>query len=57
MPTGKEKKDMVKEWIKNKDETVQDMHVRRWRTACEKGHFNQRIRDKMKSKLEQNGWI
>jgi len=57
MPTGKEKKEMVKEWIKKKDETVQDMHVRRWRTACEKGQFNQRIRDKMERKLKENGWI
>ena len=57
MPTGKEKRAMVKEWCGKKDETTHELHFRRWKRACEKGQFNQRIRDKMERKLKENDWI
>ena len=58
MPTGVSKNHaLVKEWCKKKHETLQELHIRRWKTACEKGLGNQKIRDRMERGLKKNDWI
>jgi hypothetical protein len=57
MLTAKEKIAIAKEWSKTEGETLQELHIRRWKMACEKGLYDQRIRDKMERKLKENDYI
>ncbi len=57
MLAAKKKIAMAKEWCKTDCETLQELHIRRWKMACEKGLYDQRIRDNMERKLKENDWI
>ncbi len=57
MLAAKKKIAMAKEWCKTDCETLQELHIRRWKMACEKGLYDQRIRDNMERKLKENDWL
>lgn len=44
----------IKEWLKKEGETLQELHVRRWKMACKHGLYTQKKRDKMKASIDRN---
>ena len=43
-----------KEWLIKEGETLQELHVRRWKMACKHGLYTQKKRDKMKASIDRN---